>query len=116
MFVKQIDEKTALELHASGNEILVLIPDKDGNWEDMIPDTLKNMLDGAMFFRREPALEKPVLESKQAPTSPKGKRKEIDTRKLLALHKAGLSNLEIADELGVCDVTVEKYLRTMEEK
>ena len=42
--------------------------------------------------------------------------KQIDTGKLLALHKAGWSNVKIADELGISDVTVGKYLKRAEEK
>lgn len=58
MFVKQIDEKTALELAAKGKEVLVMVLGrKDSGWEDMMPDSLGNMLDGCMFFRREPAME-----------------------------------------------------------
>ena len=58
MFVKQIDEKTALELAAKGKEVLVMVPGgKDSGWEDMMPDSLGHMLEGCMFFRREPAME-----------------------------------------------------------
>lgn len=32
----------------------------------------------------------------------------------MALHKAGWSNVKIADELGISDVTVGKYLKQME--
>ena len=62
MFVKQIDMKTALELTARGQEVMVLIPGTpDSKWEDMLPDTLQHMLDGCLFFRKEPALEKKLL-------------------------------------------------------
>lgn len=58
MFVKQIDEKTALELAAKGKEVLVMIPGgKDSGWEDMMPDSLEHMLEGCLFFRKEPAME-----------------------------------------------------------
>lgn len=58
MFVKQIDEKTALELAAKGKEVLILVPGgKDSGWEGMMPDTLEHMLEGCMFFRQEPAME-----------------------------------------------------------
>lgn len=58
MFVKQIDEKTALELAAKGKEVLVMVPGgKDSGWEDMMPDSLEHMLEGCMFFRKEPAME-----------------------------------------------------------
>lgn len=62
MFVKQIDMKTALELTARGQEVMVLIPGiSDSKWEDMMPDTLQHMLDGCLFFRREVALEKELV-------------------------------------------------------
>ena len=45
-----------------------------------------------------------------------GGKKKIDTGKLLALHKAGWSNAKIANELGVSDVTVGKYLKQLTEE
>lgn len=62
MFVKQIDMAKALELAAKGMEIKVLAPiGQEGGWENLVPDTLQNMLGGVMFFRTEPALEKGIL-------------------------------------------------------
>ena len=59
MFIKQIDMKAALELAAKGREIMVLVPgEKESGWNDMMPDTLRHMLEGCLFFRREPAIEK----------------------------------------------------------
>lgn len=59
MFIKQIDMKAALELAAKGREVMVLVPgEKEPKWESMMPDTLQNMLEGCMFFRKEPAIEK----------------------------------------------------------
>lgn len=59
MFVKQIDEKTALELAAKGKEVLVMAPitTDPEKWIDYEPSTLGHMLEGCMFFRREPAME-----------------------------------------------------------
>lgn len=58
MYVKQIDIKTALELAVKGKEVLVMVPaGKDSGWEDMMPGTLGHLLEGCMFFRREPAME-----------------------------------------------------------
>ena len=63
MFVKQIDKKTALELAAKGKKVLVMIPGgKDSGWEDMTPDSLEHMLEGCMFFRKEPAMEAELME------------------------------------------------------
>ena len=63
MFIKQVDEKTALELAAKGKEVLVMVPGgKDSGWEDMMPDSLGHMLEGCMFFRREPAMEAGQIE------------------------------------------------------
>ena len=57
MFVKQIDMRRALELAAKGQEVLVLIPgDMDPDWKNMVPDTLNRMLEGCLFFRKEPAM------------------------------------------------------------
>ncbi len=64
MFVKQIDMETALKLAAKGHEVLTLdptVPDPE-KWTDYCPGTLQGLLNGFLFFRREPALEKPMLE------------------------------------------------------
>lgn len=88
MFVKQIDAKTALELAVKGKDVLVMVPgEKDSGWEDMTPDTLQHMLDGCLFFRREPAMEVDLVgeepqqevsgENDQSPDpAPAGKRKK----------------------------------------
>lgn len=67
MFVKQIDKRTALELAAKGGEILLMGPDtvKPENWMDYSPHTLDKLLDGCLFFRREPALEKEMEDMKK---------------------------------------------------
>ncbi len=58
MYVKQIDQKAALELAARGKEVLVMVPaGKDSGWEGMMPGTLGHLLEGCLFFRREPAME-----------------------------------------------------------
>lgn len=58
MYVKQIDQKAALELAVKGKEVLVMVPaGKDSGWKCMTPDTLGHMLEGCLFFRREPAME-----------------------------------------------------------
>lgn len=68
MFVKQITMDEALKLAATGKEIMTLVPaDGENNWSEMTPDTLQNMLSGVMFFRREPALEKPMIDSDDNP-------------------------------------------------
>ena len=68
MFVKQITMDEALKLAAKGREIMTLVPvDGENNWGEMTPDTLQNMLSGVMFFREEPALEKPMIDSEGNP-------------------------------------------------
>lgn len=120
MFVKQIDMKAALELAAKGREVMILVPGrKESGWNDMMPDTLQHMLEGCLFFRKEPAMEKElagIAPPRKKTVKGVGGKKPIDTGKLLALHKAGWSNVKIADELGISDVTVGKYLKRAEEK
>ena len=68
MFVKQITMEEALRLAANGNEVMTLVPGEEkSDWREMIPDTLQNMLSGVMFFRREPALEKPMIDLEEDP-------------------------------------------------
>ena len=120
MYVKQIDIKTALQLAAKGKEVLVMVPaGKDSEWEDMMPGTLGHLLEGCLFFRREPAMEVELavsveIEPAQPDPPPAGKKrgskKALDVGKLVALHNAGWSVAKIADELGVAIQTVYKYL------
>ena len=59
MYIKQIDVKTALDLAIKGKTVMVLVPgEDDSSWKEMVPDTLQHMLEGCMFFRQEPAMEK----------------------------------------------------------
>ena len=81
MFVKQIDMKAALELAAKGREVMILVPGgKESGWNDMMPDTLQHMLEGCLFFRKEPAMEKePVGTAPPPPETGEGcPRKEAD--------------------------------------
>ena len=126
MFAKQIDKKTALELAAKGKEVLVMVPaGKDSGWEDMTPDTLDHMLEGCLFFRREPAMEVelavPVeIEPAQPDPPPAGKKrgpkKALDVGKLVALHNAGWPAAKIAGELRVTERTVYAHLQKMREE
>ena len=124
MFVKQIDIKTALQLAANGKEVLVMVPaGKDSGWEGMMPDTLGHILEGCMFFRREPAMEVELVESAetepaQPDSLPAGKKpkKAVDVGKLIALHNAGWPAAKIADELRVTERTVYAHLQKMREE
>ena len=127
MFVKQIDAKTALELAARGKEVLVMVPaGKDPGWEGMMPDTLGHMLEGCMFFRREPAMEVELAgpaETEPAQPDPpppagkkRGPKKALDVGKLVALHNAGWPAAKIADELRVTERTVYAHLQKFREE
>ena len=137
MFVKQIDMAKALELAAKGMEIKVLAPiGQEGGWENLVPDTLQHMLEGVMFFRQEPALEKEILpavsgdapeppgektlsdltkELKQARPAAKGKL-DVDIGKMKALREAGWSYAKIADEMRISEGSVYNYLKRAEEE
>lgn len=86
MFVKQIDLKTALELAARGQEVMMLTPTttEPKKWTDYEPDTLQHMLDGCLFFRKEPALEKelvpPPLPGKRRLKNPTAEKRSRSTR------------------------------------
>lgn len=137
MFVKQIDMAKALELAAKGMEIKVLAPiGLEGGWENLVPDTLQHMLEGVMFFRTEPALEKEILpvvsreepeppaekslsdltkELKQARSAAKGKL-DVDIGKMKALREAGWSYAKIADEMRISVGSVHNHLKQAEEE
>ena len=115
MFVKQIDLKTALELAARGNEVLVLVPGGDGDWANMQASTLRKELDGVLFFRQEPPMALPLMEADQLPPpTKKNKKVQLDTGKLIALRNAGWSMKKIAEELKVSEGTVFNYLKKLE--
>ena len=137
MFVKQIDMAKALELAAKGMEIKVLAPiGLEGGWENLVPDTLQHMLEGVIFFRQEPALEKEILpvvsreepeppaekslsdltkELKQARSAAKGKL-DVDIGKMKALREAGWSYAKIADEMRISVGSVHNHLKQAEEE
>ena len=137
MFVKQIDMAKALELAAKGMEIKVLAPiGLEGGWENLVPDSLQHMLEGVMFFRTEPALEKEILpvvsreepeppaekslsdltkELKQARSAAKGKL-DVDIGKMKALREAGWSYAKIADEMRISVGSVHNHLKQAEEE
>ena len=131
MFVKQIDMAKALELAAKGMEIKVLAPiGQEDGWENLVPDTLQHMLEGVIFFRQEPALEKEILPvvSREEPEPPaekslsdltkelkqarlqKGKL-DVDIGKMKALREAGWSYAKIADEMRISEGSVYNYLK-----
>ena len=136
MFVKQIDMAKALELAAKGMEIKVLAPiGLEGGWENLVPDTLQHMLEGVMFFRQEPAMEKEILpvvsgeepeppaekslsdltkELKQA--RPQKGKLDVDIGKMKALREAGWSYAKIADEMRISEGSVYNYLKRAEEE
>ncbi len=144
MMVRQISRKEALELAARGCEVLMMGPttEEPGGWEDYEPGTLDRLLDGCLFFREVPAVEKDLFQeitetppaepatesrdgSRQDTTKTEGtvekrprggRRVKVDTGKLLALHKAGWSNIKIGQELGISEFTVRKYLKQMKEE
>lgn len=142
MFVKQIDMAKALELAAKGMEIKVLAPiGQEGGWENLVPDTLQNMLGGVMFFRTEPALEKGILpvetvsdvteplsektlseieaglkqELKQARPAG-GEENECGHREDEGLREAGWSYAKIADEMRISEGSVHNHLKQAEEE
>ena len=136
MFVKQIDMEKALELAAKGMEIKVLAPiGQEDGWENLVPDTLQHMLEGVMFFRQEPAMEKEILPvvSGEEPEPPaekslsdltkelkqarlqKGKL-DVDIGKMKALREAGWSYAKIADEMRISEGSVYNYLKRAEEE
>lgn len=136
MFVKQIDMAKALELAAKGMEIKVLAPiGQEGGWENLVPDTLQHMLEGVMFFRQEPAMEKEILpvvsgeepeppaekslsdltkELKQA--RPQKGKLDVDIGKMKALREAGWSYAKIADEMRISVGSVHNHLKQAEEE
>lgn len=136
MFVKQIDMAKALELAAKGMEIKVLAPiGQEGSWENLVPDTLQHMLEGVIFFRQEPAMEKEILPvvSREEPEPPaekslsdltkelkqarpqKGKL-DVDIGKMKALREAGWSYAKIADEMRISVGSVHNHLKQAEEE
>lgn len=64
--MKQIDMKTALERTVKGEEVMVLIPGLgDGEFQLMMSYSLQKMLDGYMFFQRDPGDEVQTVVTKE---------------------------------------------------
>lgn len=59
MYVKQIGMEEALRLAGKGQEVLVMAPGLAGKngWTGYMPGTLAGLLEGCLFFRKEPAAE-----------------------------------------------------------
>lgn len=60
MFVKQIGTEEALKMAVKGREVLVMVPrfvDDENGWTDYETNTLAGLLDGCLFFRKEPAMK-----------------------------------------------------------
>lgn len=133
MYVKQIDQNTALDLCKKGVEVKVLAPNvrEPKHWTDYYPDTMQNMLEGCLFFLEAPATEDSEKEPETLPdpapagqesktTRPSGKaggkRVKVDRGKVLALHKAGRSNKWIAEDMGLHEGTVYRILKEVKEE
>lgn len=131
MIIKQIAIDEALELHKRGLMVGVLQPvvPEPKNLDDYEFLTLKKILDGCEFFRivleeekreTEPKAveEKAVMETKEKPEPPKPEapnKKQIDVGKMRALHNAGWSMKQIAEEMQLAPSTVCEHLKKMEE-
>ena len=131
MIIKQIAIDEALELHKRGLMVGVLQPvvPEPKNLDDYEFLTLKKILAGCEFFRivleeekreTEPKAveEKAVMETKEKPEPPKPEapnKKQIDVGKMKALHNAGWSMKQIAEEMQLAPSTVCGYLKKMEE-
>lgn len=131
MKIKQIAIDEALELHKRGLMVGVLQPvvPEPKNLDDYEFLTLKKILSGCEFFRivleeekreTEPKAveEKAVMETKEKPEPPKPEapnKKQIDVGKMKALHNAGWSMKQIAEEMQLAPSTVCGYLKKMEE-
>lgn len=98
MYVKQIDQKKALELVEKGLEVKVLVPgDVKNSWEYMMPDTLQQVLDRMLFFRTEPAMEKSEFEElgeSQSPRTQKQANTKGGYRKDAGIKKSRLEHEE----------------------
>lgn len=114
---KQISLEEALERYKSGLDTNVMMPAGD-EWEDYYADTLMGVFEGIMCFvdadaeqdTLDQTLPPPPEAVKKVPVK-STRKKKIDMGKLMALHNAGWSNLKIAGELKISDVTVGKYIK-----
>ena len=131
MIIKQIAIDEALELHKRGLMVGVLQPvvPEPKNLDDYEFLTLKKIRDGWEFFRNEvekekreteskAVEEKAVMKTKEKPEPPKSEapnKKQIDVGKMKALHNAGWSMKQIAEEMQLAPSTVCEHLKKMEE-
>lgn len=75
----------------------------------MTPCYLNSLLDGVLCFTED---EEPEEESEPEPEAerrtPGRRRLDLDIGKVMALHRAGWSNVKIANEMGVSPATIQR--------
>lgn len=120
----------AVKAYEDGRNVLAIertgVDGCSGEW---VVTELREMFEGIRLLVDVPAVVDPKFEEALPPVAPHNptipdwspvgggaKRKKVDVGKLLALHQAGWSNVKIADELGISNVTVANYLKKMEEQ
>ena len=115
--LQEVNLEKAMKKAAAGKEVLILTTCDDGSKQI---ESLSDILEGARFLVEVPAVineefEKEFTDAAPPPTPKPGKRKPVDVGKIRALHNAGWPQAKIADEMGVSLVTVNKYVKRMEE-
>lgn len=137
--LKEITQKEALQAALNGKEVKVFKleseaysstrkmgrkqPHPDGTYEySSFADLLKNccfVIDGQEQEQeqakpdQEPEKEHPENTGSNTPPDGRRGRKQVDTGKIMALHRAGWNNTKIADEMSLHPITVGKYIRQL---
>ncbi|MCM1097705.1 MAG: helix-turn-helix domain-containing protein [Ruminococcus flavefaciens] len=135
--LKEITQKEALQATLEGKEVKVFKLESeayrsnkrtgrkpqhpDGTYEfSLFSDLLKNCCFVIDEQQERPpevaenkARDEPDDTGRNTPPDGRKGRKQIDTGKIMALHKAGWSNAKIADEMHLHPITVGKYIKQL---
>lgn len=124
--IKVTTAKEALELLRQGKEIYYF--DIESKEIAPLPKVLESvpgvfLIEENSPLEQTPSPSNPKVSTEDDPEEPKvkkprkkkpGKKPSIDLGKVKALHRAGWSNLKIADEMGVSGATIGYHLKRME--
>ena len=111
--LRQINIIDALNRALKGERIQCLVPyGKPGMWSEMQPDYLNDILQGVICLIDEDEEPEEESEAEADPEperrTPGRRRLDLDIGKVMALHRAGWSNVKIADEIGVSPATIQR--------
>lgn len=97
--LQQISLSEALERIEKGETVRCLVPGADGTWRDYQAAILNELLDGII----------PLADLEEK--APVKRKAQVDVGRIRALQDAGWSVAKIADDMGISEPTVRRYMK-----